>query len=153
MDMIGLIQRVRWGKVSVSGAEIGVIGPGLVVLVGVERGDGPSQADRLASRLLAYRVFPDEQGRMNLSVVAAGGALLVVPQFTLAADTRHGNRPGFEPAAPPDVGRTLFDRLVAALRSGPIPVETGRFGADMDVELCNAGPVTFSLRVTPDDSP
>lgn len=125
------------------------IGPGLLVLIGVERGDSAAGAERLAERLLAYRVFADAAGRMNRSVMDVTGELLLVPQFTLAADTSHGNRPGFEPAAPPDEGRVLFEHLVNAARSRWHRVQTGRFGADMEVELVNSGPVTFSLRVPP----
>lgn len=147
--MIGLIQRVKWGKVRVHGEEIAAIGPGLLVLAGVERGDDPPVADRLAERLLAYRVFPDGAGRMNQSLLDVAGELLLIPQFTLAADTRHGNRPGFEPAAPPAEGRPLFEHLVAAARARYPRVQTGQFGADMEVELLNTGPVTFSLRVPP----
>jgi D-tyrosyl-tRNA(Tyr) deacylase len=147
--LIGLLQRVKWAHVSVAGAPVAAIGPGLLVLVGVERGDSNACAERLAERLLAYRVFPDDAGRMNRSLADVEGELLLVPQFTLAADTSHGNRPGFEPAAPPDEGRRLFEHLVAAARSRWSRVQTGRFGADMEVELVNNGPVTFSLRVPP----
>lgn len=147
--MIGLLQRVKWARVRVAAAEIATIGPGLLVLAAMERGDSPAGAARLAERLLAYRVFPDAAGRMNLSLTDVGGELLLVPQFTLAADTSHGNRPGFEPAAPPEAGRELFGQLVDAARRLHPRVQTGRFGADMDVELLNTGPVTFSLRVAP----
>jgi len=147
--MIALLQRAKWARVSVAGAPIAAIGPGLLVLVGVERGDSAAGADRLAERLVAYRVFPDGAGRMNRSVMDVAGELLLVPQFTLAADTTHGNRPGFEPAAPPEEGRALFEHLVEAVRSRWDRVQTGQFGADMDVELVNTGPVTFSLRVPP----
>lgn len=147
--MIGLLQRVTWARVSVGGQVIASIGPGLLVLVGVERGDQAPAAERLAERLLAYRVFPDGDGRMNRSLTDVAGELLLVPQFTLAADTRHGNRPGFEPAAPPAEGRALFEQLVAAARARWAKVQTGEFGADMEVELLNSGPVTFSLRVPP----
>lgn len=148
--MIGLIQRAREASVEVDGEVIGAIGHGLVVLVGVEQGDGPAQADRLAQRLLQYRVFADAQGRMNLNVQQAGGGVLAVPQFTLVADTRQGNRPGFSRAADPETGKQLFDRLVAAMRQAGQAVATGRFGADMQLRLCNDGPVTFSLQVQPD---
>jgi len=134
----------------VTGVSIAAIGPGLVVLVGVERGDSPSGAERLAERLLAYRVFADDAGRMNRSVTDVEGDLLLVPQFTLVADTSHGNRPGFEPAAPPAEGQRLFAHLVSAAQARWPRVQTGRFGADMEVELVNSGPVTFSLRVPPD---
>ena len=148
--MIGLLQRVRWAKVSVGGLAVASIGPGLLVLAGMERGDSPGGADRLAERLLAYRVFPDEAGRMNRSLVDVQGELLLVPQFTLAADTGRGNRPGFEPAAPPAEAGDLFEQLVTAARRRWPRVQTGQFGADMEVELVNTGPVTFSLRVPPD---
>jgi D-tyrosyl-tRNA(Tyr) deacylase len=151
--LIGLLQRVRWGKVSVSSQIIANIGPGLLVLVGVERGDSPATAARLAERLLAYRVFADEAGRMNRSVVDVGGELLLIPQFTLVADTGQGNRPGFDAAAPPAEGQRLFAELVTAARSRWPRVETGQFGADMEVELVNSGPVTLSLRVAPDSEP
>ncbi len=147
--MIGLLQRVKRASVEVTGVRIAGIGQGLLVLVGVERGDTIVGAERLAERLLAYRVFPDDTGRMNRSVRDVAGELLLVPQFTLAADTGHGNRPGFEPAAPPDEGEALFGHLVNAVQSRWHRVQTGQFGADMEVELVNSGPVTFSLRVPP----
>jgi D-tyrosyl-tRNA(Tyr) deacylase len=143
--MIGLIQRVSEASVAVDGQIIGSIGGGLMVLVGVQRDDGPAQAERLAERLLAYRVFEDADGRMNLDVTQAGGSVLLVPQFTLAADTNAGNRPSFTSAAEPDQARGLFDALVAAVRSGWDSVAQGRFGANMDVRLVNRGPVTFWL--------
>lgn len=145
--MIGLLQRVSEASVAVGGCTIAAIGPGLLVLVGVERGDGPQTAERLAERLLAYRVFPDAQGRMNLSVREAGGALLLVPQFTLAADTAKGNRPGFSRAADPELGQRLFGALARACEAGGVVPALGRFGAHMQVSLVNDGPVTFSLRV------
>ena len=148
--MIGLLQRVCEASVAVDGEVIGAIGHGLVVLVGVEQGDGAVQADRLAERLLHYRVFADAQGRMNLDVQQAGGGMLAVPQFTLVADTSRGNRPGFSRAADPETGRLLFERLVAAMRQSGQLVATGRFGADMQLRLCNDGPVTFSLQVRPE---
>jgi len=119
------------------------------VLVGVQRGDGPEQARRLAERLVAYRVFEDPAGRMNLSLADTGGELLLIPQFTLAADTRKGNRASFGRAAEPAIGRALFDALVTAALETGIRVETGRFGANMDVHLVNRGPVTFWLDVPP----
>lgn len=147
--MIGLLQRVRRASVTVDGEEIARIGRGLLVLVGVERGDADAQAKRLAERLVEYRVFPDDSGRMNRSVADIGGSVLLVPQFTLAADTRKGTRPGFSSAAEPNAGAALFDRLVAEVaRLGP-PTSQGRFGADMEVELVNVGPVTFRLHVPP----
>ncbi len=143
--MIGLLQRVTQASVSVAGETIGAIGPGLLVLVGVEKGDDEKRAERLVERLLSYRVFPDESGRMNLSLRDVGGGLLLVPQFTLAADTRKGTRASFTSAAPPEEGRRLFDHLVARARQAHQPVATGRFGADMQVALVNDGPVTFWL--------
>lgn len=128
---------------------IGAIGPGLLALVAVERGDTEAEARRLAERLLDYRIFSDPAGKMNLSVRETGGGVLLVSQFTLAADTSRGLRPSFTPAADPDSGRRLFDRLVEEVRRRHRPVATGRFGASMQVELVNDGPVTFSLRVAP----
>ena len=147
--MIGLLQRVSEAAVEIDGNTIAQIGTGLLVLVAVERGDGAAQATRLAERLLNYRVFRDAQGRLNLNVRQAGGNLLLVPQFTLAADTSQGNRPGFSRAADPADGETMFDALVAAVRQSLPQAQTGRFGADMAVRLVNDGPVTFSLRVPP----
>jgi D-tyrosyl-tRNA(Tyr) deacylase len=145
--MIALLHRVTAGRVEVHGAVVGRIGAGLVVLLAVERMDTGKQADRMVDRLLGYRVFEDASGRMNLSLVDAGGGLLLVPQFTLAADTTRGMRPGFTGAAAPDLGRMLFDRVVgrARLALGD-RVATGRFGANMQVSLTNDGPVTFWLR-------
>lgn len=148
--MIGLLQRVLEASVAVNGETIATIEQGIVVLVGVEQGDGPAQADRLAQRLLQYRVFADAQGRMNLNVQQVGGSVLAVPQFTLAADTRQGNRPGFSRAANPETGKQLFEHFVAAMRRAGQIVATGRFGADMQLRLCNDGPVTFSLQVPPE---
>ncbi len=151
--MIGLLQRVTEARVAVAGETVGAIGRGILVLVGVERGDTGAQAERLAGRLLAYRVFPDEAGRMNRSVAEVGGGVLLVPQFTLAADTRKGTRASFAPAADPETGRRLFDALVEAVRARHEgPVATGRFGADMRVALVNDGPVTFWLRAAPPGS-
>jgi D-tyrosyl-tRNA(Tyr) deacylase len=121
----------------------------LLVLVGVERGDGPEEAKKLAARLVAYRVFADDAGKMNRSVRDVGGALLLVPQFTLAADTSGGLRPSFSKAAPPAVGAELFDALVGAVAETDVPYACGRFGADMQVTLTNDGPVTFWLHVPP----
>ena len=148
--MIGLLQRVTEASVSVVNEITGAIGPGLLVLVGVERGDGERQAERLIERLLGYRVFADADGRMNLSLTNTHGGLLLVPQFTLAADTRKGTRPSFTPAAAPDEGRRLFEHAVAHAQNRHDQVATGRFGADMKVALINDGPVTFTLRVAPD---
>lgn len=148
--MIGLLQRVTEASVTVNTDEVAAIGRGLLVLVGVERGDTHAGAERLAERLLGYRVFADEAGRMNASVTAVGGALLLVPQFTLAADTRKGRRPSFASAADPGEGERLFGHLVAHARRAPeVTVAQGRFGADMRVALVNDGPVTFELRVPP----
>ena len=145
--MIGLIQRVSGAKITIEAEKIAEIGPGLLVLVGVERQDGPEQAEKLAARLVAYRVFADDAGKMNRSVRDVGGALLLVPQFTLAADTSGGLRPSFSHAAPPDAGARLFDALVAAVASTGVPHGCGRFGANMQVTLTNDGPVTFWLQV------
>lgn len=147
--MIGLLQRVGEASVKVDGAVVGAIGPGLLVLVGVEKGDGETQADRLLERLLGYRVFSDEQGRMNRSLADAGGGLLLVSQFTLAADTNKGARPSFSSAAPPEEARRLFDYLVEKARAAHHDVATGAYGAHMEVALVNDGPVTFWLRVRP----
>jgi D-tyrosyl-tRNA(Tyr) deacylase len=147
--MIGLLQRVSRADVTVAGREVGRIGPGLLVLVCAERGDGETGADRLLERLLGYRVFSDEEGRMNRSVQDVGGGLLLVPQFTLAADTHKGSRPSFTPAAPPDLGRRLFDYLLRRARERHDPVASGEFGAHMHVSLVNDGPVTFWLQVPP----
>ncbi len=147
--MIGLIQRVNEAAVRVDGAVVGEIGRGLLVLVGVRRGDDQTSADRLLERVLSYRVFPDDGGRMNLSVRDISGQLLLVSQFTLAADTHKGTRAGFSTAAAPDDARQLFDYLVAKARTAPGiadgAVATGVFGADMKVSLINDGPVTFWL--------
>ncbi|MCB1776579.1 MAG: D-tyrosyl-tRNA(Tyr) deacylase [Candidatus Competibacteraceae bacterium] len=148
--MIGLLQRVSEARVAVDERIVGEIGAGLLALVGVERGDGESQADRLLERLLGYRVFADPEGKMNLSLRDTGGGLLLVPQFTLAADTHKGMRPSFTPAAPPAEGKRLFDYLVARAGQAPIRVATGCFGAHMRVGLVNDGPVTFWLRAAPD---
>ncbi|MGQ0384254.1 MAG: D-aminoacyl-tRNA deacylase [Gammaproteobacteria bacterium] len=144
--MIGLLQRVTEAAVGVDGAEIARIGAGLVVLVAVERGDDEEAAERLLERLLNYRVFADAEGRMNLSVTATGGALLLVPQFTLAADTGKGLRPGFSRAAPPAEGERLFAWLVRRAAVRFPATRAGRFGAHMRVSLVNDGPVTFWLR-------
>ena len=148
--MIALLQRVTRASVSVDGAETGAIGRGFLVLVGVEKGDAEPQADRLLERLLAYRVFPDAEGRMNLDLRAVAGGLLLVPQFTLAADTHKGNRPSFASAAPPEEGARLFAYISEQARVAYPTVAFGRFGADMQVALVNDGPVTFWLQVAPD---
>jgi D-tyrosyl-tRNA(Tyr) deacylase len=147
--MIGLLQRVSEASVRIADERVAAIGGGLLVLVAVERGDAEEQADRLLERVLGYRVFPDGEARMNLDLRATGGGLLLVPQFTLAADTRKGMRPSFTPAAAPAEGERLFDYLVARARAAHTPVACGRFGADMQVSLTNDGPVTFWLRVDP----
>jgi D-tyrosyl-tRNA(Tyr) deacylase len=148
--VIALLQRVTHASVSVGGEELAAIGPGLLVLLGVEKGDTETQADRLLERLLAYRVFPDAEGRMNLDLAAVQGGLLLVPQFTLAADTRKGNRPSFTPAAPPEEGARLFSYIGARAAASHASVGFGRFGADMQVALVNDGPVTFWLQVPPE---
>ena len=144
--MLALIQRVTRAHVDVQGVTVGAIGPGLLALVGVERGDGHAQVARMAERLLGYRVFADDAGRMNRSLTDTAGGLLLVSQFTLAADTASGSRPGFSTAATPDQAEPLFDALVVCCRTHAGGVETGRFGAHMVVSLVNDGPVTFLLR-------
>lgn len=148
--MIALLQRVSWARVVVDGVEIGAIERGLLALVGVRPDDTPATAQRLLERLLGYRVFPDDAGRMNRSLTDIGGGLLLVPQFTLAADTRAGTRPSFTTAAPPQVAAPLFESLLAEARARhPGPVAAGQFGADMKVTLLNDGPVTFWLETGP----
>lgn len=147
--MIGLLQRVSHASVVVEGEVVGAIRTGLLVLIGVEKGDEPATADRLLERLLGYRVFPDASGRMNCDLREAGGGLLLVPQFTLAADTRKGRRPGFSTAATPEEGQDLFEYLVRRAEASHPIVATGRFGATMQVNLANEGPVTFWLQVAP----
>ena len=147
--MIGLLQRVQRAHVEIHGERIAEIGPGLLVLVGVQQGDREIEATRLLERLLGYRVFVDAEGRMNLNICQAGGGLLLVPQFTLAADTRSGMRPGFSTAADPAEGRRLFDCLLLQARQHSLEVAAGQFGADMQVSLVNDGPVTFWLEVKP----
>jgi D-tyrosyl-tRNA(Tyr) deacylase len=145
--MIALLQRVTGASVQVRQQVTCVIDGGLMVLVGVEKEDDEAHADRLLERILSYRVFPDEVGRMNRSLVDINGGLLLVPQFTLAADTRKGTRPGFSPAADPEKGRLLFDYLCAQAKRRYVGVQFGVFGADMQVTLINDGPVTFWLQV------
>jgi len=145
--MIGLLQRVSEASVSVDGDSVGAIGRGLLVLIGVQKHDTESQADRLLQRLLGYRVFPDADGRMNLNLGQVNGGLLLVPQFTLAADTRKGARPSFSSAAPPERGQALFEHLAQQARQTHPHTACGRFGADMQVSLVNDGPVTFWLQV------
>jgi D-tyrosyl-tRNA(Tyr) deacylase len=144
--MIGLLQRVSEASVRVDGEIIGKIGQGLMVLVGIEKEDTQKDMDRLLERLLGYRVFEDDQGRMNLSVRDIDGGLLLVPQFTLAADTNKGMRPSFTSAAPPEEAREKFELFVTQAREAYSQVESGRFGADMKVGLINDGPVTFWLQ-------
>ncbi len=143
--MIALIQRVSNAKVVVDNEVIGAIDTGLLALIGVEKGDASASVARIANRILGYRVFPDAQGKMNLSLQDIQGGLLLVPQFTLAADTGKGMRPGFSAAADPALGATLFDDLLALARQKHPNVQQGRFGADMAVTLTNDGPVTFWL--------
>jgi D-tyrosyl-tRNA(Tyr) deacylase len=143
--MIALIQRVTEARVEIDGAVVGAIGPGLLALVAVEPDDTEARAMRLLERLLGYRVFEDADGRMNRSLVDAGGGLLLVPQFTLAADTRKGMRPSFTRAAAPELGRRLFEHLLVQARATHPDVATGRFGAHMRVHLVNDGPVTLRL--------
>ncbi|HXA47187.1 MAG TPA: D-aminoacyl-tRNA deacylase [Burkholderiaceae bacterium] len=147
--MIALLQRVTQAKVEVDGATVGAINAGLMVLVCAERGDSEHEADALLSKLSTYRVFADDAGKMNRSVIDVAGGLLLVPQFTLAADTQSGTRPSFTPAATPDEGRRLFDYFVRQARARHAQVETGQFGANMQVSLTNDGPVTFWLQVKP----
>ena len=143
--MIGLLQRVSQARVDVDGRTIGAIERGLLVLVGVQPEDTERNAERLLQRLLDYRIFPDPSQRMNLSLIDIGGGLLLVPQFTLAADTHKGSRPSFSSAAAPDLGQRLFLHLLDLARSRHSAVACGRFGADMQVTLINDGPVTFWL--------
>jgi len=145
--MKALLQRVRHAAVDVGGERVGEIGAGLLVFLGVERGDDEAKCRRLAQRVLAYRVFSDEAGKMNRSVTDVGGEVLVVSQFTLAADTGGGNRPSFTPAAPPETGQALYALFTREIAAGLGRVSTGRFGADMQVSLLNDGPVTFLLEI------
>ncbi len=147
--MIILLQRVSQASVSVAGEMVAQIGPGLLALTGFERGDSDPELQRLGERLLNYRVFADDQGKMNLSLLDVQGGLLLVPQFTLAADTQSGNRPGFSHAAPPAAGEQLFRQFSAQLRQTLPALECGVFGANMQVSLINDGPVTFWLQSRP----
>jgi D-tyrosyl-tRNA(Tyr) deacylase len=147
--MIALIQRVCSAQVTVEGDSIARIGPGLLALIAVERGDGEREASRLLERVLGYRVFSDQAGKMNRSLKDSGGELMLVSQFTLAADTNSGMRPSFTPAASPEQGKHWFDWICQRARAEHGRVATGRFGADMQVSLINDGPVTFWLRVAP----
>jgi D-tyrosyl-tRNA(Tyr) deacylase len=145
--MIALIQRVSQASVEVNDEVIGRIGPGILALIGVEKNDSEALAERLLQRLLGYRIFADDQGKMNLCVKDINGGLLLVPQFTLVADTRKGMRPSFSSAASPQAGEHLFEYLLAKARQQYSVVGSGRFGADMQVSLVNDGPVTFWLQV------
>jgi D-aminoacyl-tRNA deacylase len=145
--LISVLQRVSQARVVVAGEIIGEIGAGLLVLVCAERGDSEVQADKLLAKILKLRIFGDDAGKMNRSVQDTGGGLLVVSQFTLAADTASGNRPGFSNAAPPDEGRRLYDYFVAQARAAHPVVQTGEFAAHMEVHLVNDGPVTIPLRI------
>jgi D-tyrosyl-tRNA(Tyr) deacylase len=147
--VIALVQRVAEARVSVGGDTVGAIGRGILALIGVERGDGEAEAQRLVDKVLAYRVFPDAAGKMNLSLLDIGGELLVVPQFTLAADTNSGTRASFSAAAAPPDAERLFSFFVNLLKEKRIAVATGHFGAEMKVSLVNDGPVTFWLQVSP----
>ena len=145
--MIALLQRVTHAEVSVDGTVVGAAGRGLMVLVCAEKGDTDEKAVRLAKKLLKFRVFSDDAGKMNLSVADVKGDLLLVSQFTLAADTMSGNRPSFSPAADPETGRRLFESFVATVKQSGLRTETGVFGAHMAVSLTNDGPVTFTLKL------
>jgi D-tyrosyl-tRNA(Tyr) deacylase len=151
--MIGLLQRVTNASVTADGAIVGAIGPGVLLLLGVQRGDSEREADRLLERVVTYRIFDDTDGRMNVSLLDCGGGLLVVSQFTLAAETRKGTRPGFSTAATPADGERLYEYFVGAARQRLASVATGRFGARMQVALTNDGPVTFWLEVAPAGGP
>lgn len=151
--MIALIQRVRQAQVDIENQTVAKIGAGMAVLVSAEHGDTREQATRLLDKLLALRIFSDEQGKMNLNLQQAGGQLLLVSQFTLAADTRKGNRPGFSRAAPPAISQPLFDELVAMARTRLPDTQCGVFGADMQLSLTNDGPVTIPIHITPDTDP
>ena len=145
--MIALIQRVAGARVHVGSAQIGAIERGLLVFVCAEPHDTEASADKLVAKLLKLRIFPDDAGKMNRSVVDVGGGLLIVSQFTLAADVSGGNRPSFTGAAGPELGRALYERVIATARAAIAPVASGEFGADMQVSLVNDGPVTIPLRV------
>ncbi|MBE0439878.1 MAG: D-tyrosyl-tRNA(Tyr) deacylase [Gammaproteobacteria bacterium] len=150
--MIALLQRVTHADVVVNGIQIAQINQGLVVLIGIERGDATTTADRLLNKILHYRVFSDKNDKMNLSVTDIKGGLLLVPQFTLAANTDKGLRPSFTPAEAPSQGNALFDYLCQQAKDTYSDVDTGQFGADMKVSLTNDGPVTFWLQIKPDIS-
>ncbi len=143
--MLALIQRVSEASVRIDNDIHGQIGPGILLLLGVQKGDDRAAADRLLKKVLAYRIFNDSDGKMNLSLTQTGGGLLIVSQFTLAADTRKGLRPGFSTAAPPEQGEALYDYFISQARRQALQIASGRFGADMQVALINDGPVTFML--------
>ena len=149
--MIALIQRVSEASVTVDERVVGRIGAGILALIGFERGDEMEGASRLLTRMLTYRIFADPGGRMNLSLTDTGGGLLLVPQFTLAADTPKGTRPGFSTAAAPELARSMFEQCLTLARARHAVVAAGEFGAHMRVALVNDGPVTFWLRMPPDD--
>lgn len=143
--MIALIQRVSRAEVTVAGRSTGAIEHGMLVLLGVEKGDGQAQVDKLVKKLTHFRMFNDDLGKMNLNVQQAGGQILLVSQFTLVADTQKGNRPGFSRGASPAHGEAIYQQAVAALAATDVPLATGEFGADMQVSLVNDGPVTFQF--------
>jgi len=145
--MIALIQRVTQANVSVDGIQIGTIERGIMALIAVEKQDNEKSAQRLFERIVSYRIFPDAEDRMNLNLQAIQGGLLLIPQFTLAADTNSGNRPSFTPAASPEKGAELFNYFVSYAKNNFPNIQTGQFGADMQVALINDGPVTFTLKV------
>ena len=145
--MIGLIQRVSYAKVEVSGDVIGSIDQGILLLLGVQKGDTSEHVKKLVRKVISCRIFSDEQGKMNLNLSQVEGKLLVVSQFTLAADTKKGNRPGFSNAGEPELSRLLYEEFIRLSKEQGIEVETGEFGADMQVSSCNDGPVTFWLEV------
>lgn len=146
--MLALIQRVSYGRVLVAGENVGEIGQGILALIGIEKNDQTEQADKMLKRLFGYRIFADEQDKMNLSVQDINGGLLLVPQFTLVADTKKGMRPSFSAAAEPAYAKELFHYLVEQAKLNYANIATGVYGADMQVELCNSGPVTFMLKTT-----
>lgn len=148
--MISVVQRVSQARVVVDGQTVGAIGAGLLVLLCAERGDSETQSDKMLAKLLKLRIFSDDAGKMNRSVQDLGGGLLIVSQFTLAADVSGGNRPSFTAAAAPDEGRRLYDYFVAQARAAHPHVQTGQFAADMQVHLVNDGPVTIPLRIQPE---
>ncbi|WP_188695910.1 D-aminoacyl-tRNA deacylase [Bowmanella pacifica] len=145
--MIALIQRVTSAHVDVEGERVGEIGKGIMLLLGVEQGDDEAKAKRLCERVLNYRIFTDEQGKMNLNLTQVEGQLLVVSQFTLVADTDKGNRPSFSRAGDPQMSKTLYEYFIGLVREKGVECQTGQFGADMQVGLVNDGPVTFQLRI------